>query len=293
MPPRKTEEKYNRVERGTLYVVATPLGNLEDITIRAIRILEGVDLVACEDTRLTARLLRKYEIETPMISYHAHNERSCARRVIAALGKEQSVALVTDAGTPAVSDPGMYLVREVLRAGFMAVPIPGPSAATAAVSASGLPSQRFTVLGFPPGKSGAREKLFRSLRDTTGTLVFYESPRKIRTTLREVRAVLGDREAVLFREMTKLHEEIRRGKISEILGWMGETPVRGEVTLLIAEGPSPEEGGGLRPLDEARALVTDGMSAREAARVVASRRGAVRRDLYRELVKKHGRERQE
>ena len=217
-----------------LYVVATPIGNLEDITLRAIRILNGVDLIAAEDTRHTARLLSHYRIRTAMISCHEHNERQRTLELIDKIRSGASVALVSDAGTPSVSDPGYRLVRAVVELGLTVFPIPGVSAAVTGLCASGLPTDAFVFLGFAPKKKGKRMDLLASLAPESRTLIFYESPRRVSAFLDEIRAVMGDRRAVLAREMTKLHEEFIRGSLSEILIELADRPeVKGECTLLV------------------------------------------------------------
>jgi len=226
---------------GGLYVVATPIGNLEDITLRAIKTLNEVDLIAAEDTRHTARLLSHYRIRTPLISCHEHNEHQRTPELIDKIRSGASVALVSDAGTPSVSDPGYRLVRAAAEQGLNVFPIPGVSAAITGLCASGLPTDAFVFLGFAPKKKGKRMDLLASLAAEPRTLVFYESPRRVLGFLDEIRSVMGDRSAVLAREMTKLHEEFIRGPLSEILGVLTDRPeVKGECTLLV-DGASPAE----------------------------------------------------
>lgn len=223
-----------------LYVVATPIGNLEDITLRAIRILGGVDLIAAEDTRHTARLLTHYRIHTPLISCHEHNERQRTPELVEKIRSGAAVALVSDAGTPSVSDPGYRLVRAAVEHGLDVFPIPGVSAAVTALCASGLPTDAFVFLGFAPKKRGRRLELLASLAAEPRTLVFYESPRRVATFLHEIRSVMGERTAVLAREMTKLHEEYIRGTLSEIDAALAQRPeVRGECTLLVEGATAP------------------------------------------------------
>ena len=219
---------------GGLYVVATPIGNLEDITLRAIKTLSEVDLIAAEDTRHTARLLSHYRIRTPLISCHEHNEHQRTPELIDKIRSGAAVALVSDAGTPSVSDPGYRLVRAAAEQGLNVFPIPGVSAAITGLCASGLPTDAFIFLGFAPKKKGKRMDLLASLRAEPRTLVFYESPRRVVGFLDEIRSVMGDRPAVLAREMTKLHEEFIRGTLSEILIVLTDRPeVKGECTLLV------------------------------------------------------------
>lgn len=219
---------------GGLYVVATPIGNLEDITLRAIKTLAGVDLIAAEDTRHTARLLSHYRIATPLISCHAHNERQRTGDLIEKIRSGAAVALVSDAGTPSVSDPGFRLVRAAVEQGLPVIPIPGVSAVVTALCASGLPTDAFLFLGFAPKKKGQRMQLLKSLAAETRTLIFYESPRRVVAFLDEIRSAMGDRPAVLAREMTKLHEEFIRSSLSEIKTLLtGRPHVKGECTLLV------------------------------------------------------------
>ncbi len=232
---------------GTLYLVATPIGNLEDITLRALRVLREVPLIAAEDTRHMRKLLAHFEIATPTISYHEHSGPAGIERVLAALASGD-VALVSDAGTPAVSDPGEELVRAAIAAGYPVVPIPGPSAVMTALIASGLPTGEFTFMGFLPRKSAERRARLETVRDSTATLVLYEAPHRLLSTLDDLVAVLGDRQAALARELTKLHEEWLRGPLSELRAhYTGGATPRGEYTLVIAgAAPSARE-----PVDEA------------------------------------------
>ncbi len=219
---------------GGLYVVATPIGHLEDITLRAIKTLRGVDLIAAEDTRHTARLLSHYHIYTPLISCHEHNEYQRTPELIDKIRSGAAVALVSDAGTPSVSDPGYRLVRAAVEHGLSVFPIPGVSAAITGLCASGLPTDAFVFSGFAPKKKGKRMDLLASLAAEPRTLVFYESPRRVVGLLDDIRSVMGDRSAVLAREMTKLHEEFIRGTLSEILVVLADRPeVKGECTLLV------------------------------------------------------------
>ena len=229
------DDKKNAVVRGTLYIVATPIGNLEDITVRSLRILAGVDLIAAEDTRTSSRLLSFYEIETRLTSYHEHNENKKAEELIGLLKSDASVALISDAGTPAVSDPGFRLVRLAVEHDIPIVPIPGPSAALSGLCASGLPTDAFVFSGFLPRKKGKRLEFVEALRNEKRTLIFYESPKRVLKLLAELEEVLGDRRAVLCREMTKLHEEFVRGHFSEIITTLtARDSLKGECTLIIS-----------------------------------------------------------
>ena len=218
---------------GTLYVVATPIGNLEDITLRALRVLKTVDLVACEDTRRTRGLLSHFDLHVPVTSYFEHNKLRKGEVVLQALGTGRSVALVSDAGTPGISDPGVLLVRQARAAGFPVVPVPGPCALVAALSAAGLPADRFVFDGFLPVKPGRRRHRLEALRDLETTVVCYESPHRLLGALEAVAEVFGDRPIVVARELTKQFEEIVEGPPRELRERFGTGPVRGEITLLI------------------------------------------------------------
>jgi 16S rRNA (cytidine1402-2'-O)-methyltransferase len=221
-----------------LYVVATPIGNLGDITLRAIRTLAAVDLVAAEDTRDTARLLGGYGIEAKLISYHEHNEAQRAPELLSRLQAGERIALVSDAGTPSVSDPGYRLIQAAAAAGLPVVPVPGVSAAVSALSVSGLPTDSFLFVGFAPKKKGKRRQFLADLAPQPHTLVIYESPRRIIDLLAELEALLGPRRAVLAREMTKRHEEFLRGSLAEIRAALeGRAEIKGEITLLVAGAP--------------------------------------------------------
>ncbi|MEN3000684.1 MAG: 16S rRNA (cytidine(1402)-2'-O)-methyltransferase [Armatimonadota bacterium] len=221
---------------GKLYVVATPIGNLEDITLRALRVLKEVALIAAEDTRQTKKLLARYEIETPMLSFHEHSPPSRLRELIGRLQAGESVALVTDAGTPGISDPGAALVRAAHEAGIPVVPIPGASAVTAALSVAGFPAQRFRFEGFPPRKEGARKRFFQSLKEEDAPIVLFESPHRLLKTLQTALAVLGDRPVALCREMTKQFEEIFYGTLSEAVAAYQQRTPRGEFVIVIGAG---------------------------------------------------------
>ena len=224
--------------KGTLFVVATPLGNLQDVTLRAIDVLKRVALVACEDTRRTATLLRAYEVSTPTTSYFEHNERWKGEQILEALRQGQDVALVSDAGTPGISDPGYRLVRDARAEGLPVVPVPGPSAAAAALSVSGLPTDRYLFVGFLPAKAGARRRDLEALAGGRETLVFYESPQRVVASLSDMVETLGDREAFLFREATKVHEEYVRGTLGALRARLAERDaIKGEIVLVVAGAP--------------------------------------------------------
>ncbi|MFN2270690.1 MAG: 16S rRNA (cytidine(1402)-2'-O)-methyltransferase [Anaerolineae bacterium] len=217
-----------------LYLVATPIGNLSDITLRALEALRQVDVIACEDTRKTGRLLQHFEIDKPKIAFHEHNERQATARVMSMIEQGQSVALVSNAGTPGISDPGFTLVRRAIEEGIPVVMIPGPSALVMALVLSGLPSHSFTFRGFPPRKPGPRRRFLEVDVDSPHTLVFYESPYRLKAFLQDAIEVLGDRQAALANELTKLYEEVQRGTLSELLALFEDEEPRGEYTVVVA-----------------------------------------------------------
>ena len=217
-----------------LYLVATPIGNLNDITLRALETLREVDVIACEDTRKTGRLLKHFDIDKPKIAFHEHNERQATNRVMSMIEQGQSVALVTNAGTPGISDPGFTLVRRAIEEGVPVVMIPGPSALVMGLVLSGLPSHSFTFRGFPPRKAGPRRRFLEVDKDSPHTLVFYESPYRLKPFLADAIEVFGDRPAALANELTKLYEEIQRGTLSELLALFDDEEPRGEYTVVIA-----------------------------------------------------------
>lgn len=219
---------------GVLYVVATPIGNLEDITVRAVRVLGEVALIAAEDTRHTRKLLQRYGITTPLTSYFEHNQRQKAPRLIERIQGGEDVALVSDAGTPGISDPGFPLLRAAIEAGIRVVPIPGPAACIAAASVAGLPLHEFLFAGFCSPKSGKRRRRLESLRELPSTLVFYESPHRLIAFLQDAQEILGDRQAVITCDLTKFYEETQRGRLSELRAHLQTRPPRGEYTVLIA-----------------------------------------------------------
>jgi 16S rRNA (cytidine1402-2'-O)-methyltransferase len=265
---------------GTLYVVATPIGNLEDVTLRALRVLAEAELLLAEDTRRTRVLLERHGIAGRPRSVHAHNEAARAEEVLAALAAGRRVALVSDAGTPLVSDPGGRLVAQAIAAGHDVVPVPGPSAALAALVASGLPAEAFSFVGFLPRKAGERSARLAGLAARTETLILFESPRRVAATLRELARTFGERRACVARELTKLHEEIARGSLSE-LARRFEAGARGEVTIVVEGAPSAAQAPGAEALRErVRALLAAGGSARDVAAQLARETGAPRRVLY-------------
>lgn len=273
---------------GCLYLVATPIGNLEDITLRALRILKEADQIACEDTRHTQKLLNHYDISKPLVSYHEHNELTRAPELVLAMEEGQQIALVSDAGMPLVSDPGYRLVTLALRHHIPVIPIPGPSALLAALSASGLPNEEFLFAGFLPARSGERRRALERLRIEDRTIIFYEAPHRIEETLADAHEILGDRPVCLAREVTKLHEEFRRGTLSELIASLSEKPVRGEITLLIGAVPE-EQRAAQRDTSQSLAERVDELirqaklDRKEALKLAAKERGMTKRAAYSEL----------
>jgi len=281
-------------DHGKLYVVGTPIGNLEDITLRAIRILKEVDLIACEDTRRTQKLLSAYQIQTPTVSYHEHNEMTRAPELIIQMEEGSSIALVTDAGMPVVSDPGFRLVHLAVRHSIPVVPVPGASAFVAALAASGLPVDKFRFLGFLPSKKGERRKALDELKDATRTLVFYEAPHRLLDMLKDAREILGEREIVIAREVTKVHEEFVRGTIGTALEYLKRRPVKGEITVLIGlHAVSDADAAAPRPasiISEIQAVMAGSkVDERAALKIVARARGVSKSEAYRLLQVEKGR----
>ncbi len=266
---------------GTLYLVATPIGNLEDITLRALRVLREVDLIAAEDTRHTRKLLRHHGIDRPLTSYHEHNERARLPRLLEALA-QGDVALVSDAGTPALSDPGYHLVRAAWEAGHRVVPVPGPSAVTAALAASGLPTDTFLYLGYLPRRAAERRRLLADLAPERHTLVAFEVPHRLRAALEDLVATFGpDRSAALCRELTKVYEEIRRGTLADLAAHFRQVEPRGEFTLVIAPAPEPARWAEAEVRRALAERLAAGLSPSQAAREVAAESGWPRREVYR------------
>jgi 16S rRNA (cytidine1402-2'-O)-methyltransferase len=266
-------------------VVGTPIGNLEDITFRAVRILKESHVIACEDTRQTRKLLDHYGIDRPTISYHEHNEMERSRELIAELLRGSSVALVSDAGMPLISDPGYRLVRAAIDNGIRVEAVPGASALLTALAGAGLPTDRFYFGGFLPAKSGQRLRALEALRDEPATLVFYEAPHRILEALGAVEQALADRPVVVARELTKMHEEFLRGTAAEVRAALAaRETVKGEITLLIGKASGAAQDS--TPLAEAvEACVGEGMSRMEAIKAVARRRGLSKRAVYKELLR--------
>jgi len=272
---------------GCLYLVATPIGNLEDITLRALRVLREADLIACEDTRQTQKLLQHYAIHKEMVSYHAHNELTRSPELVIQLEQGAQVALVSDAGTPVVSDPGYRLVVMCLRHHIPVVPIPGPSAFVAALAASGMPTDEFLFVGFLPPRAGARRKKIDALKSEPRALVFYEAPHRLAETLSDAADILGDRHAVVAREVTKIHEEFLRGSLAELRDAARERPPRGEITLMIgpAADGAPPAVVSVSLKHRVEQLETEaGLDRKAALKQAARERGLGKREAYKQLL---------
>ena len=268
------------LEPGKLYIVATPIGNLEDMTFRAVRILKEADFVASEDTRTTRKLLSAYDIHTPLISYHEQGGKSPTGRIVSRIREGKTVALVSEAGTPGISDPGFELVRDCIAEGIEPLPIPGPSALVAALSVSDVPIHRFVFEGFLPRKGQSRIERIEEIRDDPRTLVFYEAPKRLKDTLSDLFEILGDRRVVVARELTKKFEEVRRGKLSGLIEWAGEREVKGELTIVVegcASSPSPQEDL-LRRIQFLKERC--GLSDRDVVRVLHEETGLPRKEIY-------------
>jgi len=272
---------------GCLYLVATPIGNLEDITLRAIRVLKEADLIACEDTRQTQKLLHHYGIRKEMVSYHEHNELTRSPELVIELEQGAKIALVSDAGTPGISDPGHRLVTLCLRHHISVVPIPGPSALVAALAASGLPTEEFLFVGFLPPRAGARRKALDALKAESRTLIFYEAPHRVVETLADASEILGPRPAVIAREVTKIHEEFLRGPLAELLESARKRAPRGEITLLIGPGdPQMQKVDSSMPLKQRveQLEAEAGIDRKAALKQAARERGLGKREAYKQLL---------
>lgn len=269
-------------------MVATPIGNLEDITLRALRVLKEVDFIACEDTRETAKLLHHYGIHKRSLSYHEHNEVLRAAEIVLEMEAGARVALVSDAGTPGISDPGHHLITLAIRHGIPVVPIPGATAFSAALVASGLPTDRFHFVGFLPSKRTQRRKALKPLQDEAATLIFYEAPHRIAESLADMAAVLGNRHVVLAREVTKMHEEFLRGRLDRLLPAIKKRRLRGEITVLVAPPDEvarkrPRRGGVSLRARVQRLQKQKGLTFKAALKQVARQLGLSRDEVYRRL----------
>jgi 16S rRNA (cytidine1402-2'-O)-methyltransferase len=283
------QRKSNEASAGCLYIVATPIGNLEDISLRALRVLKEVDFIACEDTRQTAKLLTHFEIRKRTVSYHEHNEITRAAEIIIDLEQGAKVAMVSDAGTPSISDPGHRLIGLCLRHGVKVVPIPGASAFVAALTASGMPANEFAFIGFLPARQTERRKALRALATEPRTMALYEAPRRLQDTLEDALEILGNRPAVIAREVTKMYEEFLRGHIESLLEAVRKKEPRGEITLLI--GPADGEmvhaaAPAVVPLAHrvGEIMKERGVDKKAALKKAAAERGITRREAYKQLL---------
>ena len=270
---------------GTLYIVATPIGNLEDMTYRAVRILGEVDLIAAEDTRHSLKLLSHFGISKSLTSYFDHNQQVKGERILNTLRQGKSVALISDAGTPCVSDPGYQLVRDAVAENIPVVPLPGACAAITALSASGLPTDNFTFAGFPPARQGKRRTFLERMAPLPGTLVLYEAPHRLVETLTDIREVLGERQVIVARELTKMFEEFIRGTASEVIANVSQGVVRGEVVILIEPGEVAAQES--EPLEKvlSRLMADETLSVKDAAKQAAVISGVSRSEAYSEALR--------
>jgi 16S rRNA (cytidine1402-2'-O)-methyltransferase len=266
---------------GALYVVATPIGNLEDVTLRALRVLKEVDLIAAEDTRHTRKLLTHYGITTPLTSYYDQIEASKAPALIAQLQQGKTIALVSDAGTPGIADPGYRLVKGAAEAGIPVIPIPGPSTVAALLSVGGLPTDRFVFEGFLPAKPTQRRKTLQNLKQEERTLIFFESPHRLIDTLQDIADIFGARPIVIGRELTKMYEEVLRGFAPELRAQLQTREIKGEVALLVGGATATVSNDDQPPLaEEIRYLRNQGLTLKEIAHIVGERRGVPKREVY-------------
>ncbi len=284
-----------RANLGTLYVVATPIGNLEDISYRAVRVLKEADLIACEDTRHTAKLLQHYGIDKPTVSYHEHNEAARAEELVAKLEQGLSVAQVSDAGMPGISDPGYRVIKLAIERCVRVVPVPGASALIAALAAGGLPTDSFEFLGFLPAKSGQRRTVLETLQNAQHTIVVYEAPHRIAATMQDIAEILGaERPVVLARELTKVHEEFIRGTAKDVLARVQDHELKGEITLLIGKSErsaavAPDKPLALR-LKEI--MQEQKLDEKAALKILAKEIGLSRSEVYREVQRTQARPKQ-
>ncbi|MBI5599694.1 MAG: 16S rRNA (cytidine(1402)-2'-O)-methyltransferase [Deltaproteobacteria bacterium] len=270
-----------------LYVVATPIGNIEDITLRALKVLKDVGLIAAEDTRHTKKLLAHYGIGTPVTSYYEHNEREKAPYLLERLKGGVDMALVSDAGTPGISDPGYRLIRLACEEGVRVISVPGPSALMAVLSIAGLPTDEFTFRGFMPARQAERRRFLAELKGADSTFVMYESPRRLKAALDDIKAILADAEVAVGREITKLHEEVIRGTVDRVIGELAGRDVKGEVTVVLRTGKkAPADGETLS--SELREMLSAGVPLKDAVKAVASALGMPKSMVYKEALKYKG-----
>ncbi len=277
--------KNRKKNSGTLYVTSTPIGNLEDITVRAVKVLERVALIAAENMGHTRGLCEHYGIKTGVISYHQHNQKVNAPEIIERLKSGNDIAIVTDAGTPGISDPGAYLISLTAAEGIPVTPIPGPSAVIAALSVSGLPTEQFVFVGFLPNKKGKRRKTLKNLISETRTMVFFEAPHRLEAMLTDLREIMGERQMVMLREMTKVFEEVKRGPVSAILAHLTPDKIRGEFTLVVAGCEKEEREVGEETLGKIEGFLAEKkMSVRDIAERISSEDGPAYRQIYKETL---------
>lgn len=275
--------KLSTPNAGTLYLIGTPIGNLEDITLRALRVLKEVDCIAAEDTRTARKLLSRYEIHTPTISYYDAKEKQKSRKIVARLKSGENVALISEAGMPGISDPGYRLVEEAISSGIQIVPIPGPSALLTALVISGLPTNRFIFEGFPPAARTALRKKIFLLQDEEPTLIFYESPRRLLATLGVIKEIIGERRVVVARELTKKFEEVLRGTAGEIIDRLQGREIKGEIVLLVEGRKRKPAWDHISASEQIEQVEKDlGISRMEAIKLVAELRGISKSEIYRE-----------
>ncbi len=271
---------------GTLYIVSTPIGNLEDITLRSLKVLRAVRIIAAEDTRHTQQFLQHYDIYTPQTSYHDHNKEEKGEILISKLKEGEDVALVSDAGTPGISDPGYYLINRAIEEGITVTPVPGPTASIAALSISGLPTDSFVFEGFLPAKRTARQKKLRELSAERRTMIFFEAPHRLLVSLKDIREVLGDRRIVLTRELTKVFEEVLRGRVSEVIHKVEGRKVKGEITIIL-EGAAEKVEVETATLDAylRRLMKEEGLSLKDAVGRASKDLSIPRNKVYKEALK--------
>jgi len=293
MKPKQKEKLPAEPAEGCLFVVATPIGNLEDISFRALRVLKEADFIACEDTRHTQKLLAHFDFQKRLLSYHEHNEITRAAEIVIELEQGAKVALVSDAGTPAISDPGHRLVALCLRHGIKVVPIPGATAFVAALAASGMPAEQFTFIGFLPSRPTERRKALRALESESRTLALYEAPHRLLDTLEDAVEILGNRPAVLARELTKVFEEFQRAHLADLVAAVRNKPPRGEICLLVgpADGEAAQEESGAAVIDIVpiarrvdQIMAERGVDRKAALKQAARERGITRREAYKQLL---------
>lgn len=284
---RNPQSAIRNQKHGTLYVVSTPIGNLEDITLRALKVLKSVDMIAAENVKHTKRLCERYSIKTRITDYHQHNQKTKTEQLINRLTSGSDLALVTDAGTPGISDPGVYLINRAVKEDIKVRPIPGPSAVVAALSVSGLPTARFVFLGFLSNKAGKRKRELEKLATETRTMVFFEAPHRIKAMLNDLREIFGEREMVMLREMTKVFEEAQRGTPSDILRFLTSDKIRGEFTLVVAGNESKEKPKGLSEgaLNRIEELIKEKtMSIKDIAGLISRDEDVTYRQVYKECL---------